>query len=135
MSITITLTEDEASALFDVLEHTSNDIGERLPDCEDDPDAKALWEPMFNISQRVMELIEATITENNIMGKPRACPQCGEDNDHDGIKKPYLLEMTGADAHCDHEGEYNYSCSSCGCRFDEVWAYSHKEVTRRGGEG
>ena len=32
MSITITLTADEADALYDVLNHTSNDIGERLPD-------------------------------------------------------------------------------------------------------
>jgi len=68
MSITLTLTEDEASALFDVLEHTSNDIGERLPDCEYDPDAKALWEPMFNISQRVMSLIEAETVEKIIEG-------------------------------------------------------------------
>ena len=68
MNITLTLTTDEAHALFDVLEHTSNDIGERLPDCKDDPDATALWTPMFDISQRVMSLIEAETVEAIIKG-------------------------------------------------------------------
>jgi C4-type Zn-finger protein len=72
-------------------------------------------------------MIEGAITQNVTMGKPGACPQCGEDNS----KAPFLLEQTGADAHCNHEVEYNYSCDNCRCRFDEVWMYSHKEVTRR----
>jgi hypothetical protein len=67
-AITITLTEAEAFALFDVLEHSSNDIGDRLPDCEDDPEAAAIWVPMYDAAQRVMALIEAETTEQIIEG-------------------------------------------------------------------
>lgn len=149
MNITLTLTEEEAGALHDLLGWAGDHIGDILdaagshdhyPSGEDqqaqldgnDKEIRDTFKPLFSTSQRVSELIEAETTEKEIMGKPRACPQCGEDNDHDGIKEPYLLEMTGADAHCDHEVEYNYSCSNCGCRFDEVWAYSRKEITHRG---
>jgi hypothetical protein len=90
---------------------------------------------MYDIAQRVLALIEAETVEKMIesgelkegclahpypQGKPRTCPRCGNDR----------LEMTGADAHCDHEVEYNLSCLECGCQFDEVWAYSRKEITR-----
>lgn len=68
MNITLTLTADEANALFDVLDHTSTDIDARLVDCKDDPDATALWTPMFDISQRVMSLIEAETVEAIIKG-------------------------------------------------------------------
>tara|TARA_R110000737_G_scaffold136057_1_gene167014 strand:+ start:257 stop:472 length:216 start_codon:yes stop_codon:yes gene_type:complete len=68
MSITLTLTEDEANALYDVLDHTSNDIGERLPDCEDNPDDMEFWGPMYDAAQRVMALIEAETTEQIIEG-------------------------------------------------------------------
>ena len=68
MTITITLTEDEANALYDVLSHTSNDIEDRLPDCENDPDEKEFWTPMYDAAQRAMELIEAETTEQIIEG-------------------------------------------------------------------
>jgi|TARA_Y100000296_G_C5164734_1_gene253912 hypothetical protein len=133
MIITLTLTEEEASALHDLVGWAGDTIGEMLDDAkhepepdENDKEVVEIYEPLFNISQRVSELVEATITENHIMGKPGACPRCGEDNS----KPPFLLEQTGSDAHCDHEVEYNYSCDNCGCRFDEVWMYSHKQVTR-----
>ena len=67
-AITITLTEAEAFALFDVLDHTSNDIGDRLPDCEGDPESTAIWVPMYDAAQRVMALIEAETTEQIIEG-------------------------------------------------------------------
>ena len=120
LPITIHFTEEQANALFDVLEWASNDIECRLPDCEDDPELAAIWRPMFDIAQTAIEKIEGTITENHIMGKPRQCPRCGN----------HRLEQTGSDAHCDHEVESNYSCLECGCQFDEVWMYSHKQVTR-----
>ena len=66
MNITITLTEDEASTLYDVLDHTSRDIEDRLPDCENDPDEMELWKPLYDAAQRVMELIEAKTTEKII---------------------------------------------------------------------
>jgi len=126
LPVTIHFTEEQANALFDLLDWASTDIECRLPDCEDDPELAAIWRPMFDIAQTAIEKIEATITENHIMGKPGACPRCGQDNS----KAPFLLEQTGSDAHCDHEVEHNYSCDNCGCRFDEVWMYSHKQVTR-----
>ena len=67
-TIPLTLTETEAFALFDVLDHTSSDIEARLVDCKDDPDATALWARMYDISQRVMALIEAETTEKIIEG-------------------------------------------------------------------
>lgn len=66
MNITITLNEDEANALYDVLNHTSNDIEDRLPDCKNDPDEMAFWGPMYDAAMRVMELIEAETTEQII---------------------------------------------------------------------
>lgn len=68
MSIKITLTEDEANALYDVLNHASNDIVERLPDCKDDPEEMEIWGPMYNSALRVMELIEAETTQQIIEG-------------------------------------------------------------------
>ena len=68
MSITITLTEDEADALYNVLNHTSNDIEERLPDCKNDPDEMAFWGPMYDGAVRAMELIEAETTQQIIEG-------------------------------------------------------------------
>ena len=125
LPVTIHLTEEEANALFDLLECASTDIECRLPDCKDDPEMAAIWRPMFDIAQTAIEKIEGTITENHIMGKPGVCPRCGN---HD-------LEQTGSDAPssillANHEVEHNYSCHHCGCQFDEVWAYSHKQVTR-----
>tara|TARA_R110000765_G_scaffold114302_1_gene207054 strand:+ start:225 stop:446 length:222 start_codon:yes stop_codon:yes gene_type:complete len=55
MSITITLTDKEAQALYDVLEHECEQLEElRLPDCEDDPELKAVFQPMYDIATRVM---------------------------------------------------------------------------------
>ena len=118
LPVTIHFTEDEAHKLFDLLEWAANDIEERIPDCKDDPEQ--IWPPLFDIAELAMRKIEGTITENNIMGKPRQCPRCGN----------YKLEQTGSDALCNHEVEHNYKCLECGCLFDEVWSYSHKQVTR-----
>lgn len=133
LPVTIHLTEEEAHALNDLLGWAGDTIGELLDDAKRDPEPDendkeivSIYEPLADIGLTVTQKIEGTITENHIMGKPSACPRCGEDNS----KAPFLLEQTGADAHCDHEVEYNYSCQNCGCRFDEVWMYSHKEVTR-----
>lgn len=55
MSITITLTDEEAQALYDVLEHECEQLEElRLPDCEDDPELKAVFQPMYDIATRIM---------------------------------------------------------------------------------
>ena len=141
LPVTIHLTEDEAFALNNLLEWAGEHIGDILdaagshdhwpvdhqPELEgNDKEIREIYKPLFTIAQTVTEKVEGTITENHIMGKPGVCPRCGEDNS----KAPFLLEQTGADAHCDHEVEYNYSCQNCGCRFDEVWMYSHKQVTR-----
>ena len=153
LPITIHLTEAEADALHDLLDWAGEHIGDildaagshdhwpivdpaaaRAADEEraalegNDKEISELFKPLFNISQTVTEKVEGTVAENIIMGMPGACPHCKED----GRKPPYLLEHTGSDAHCDHEEERNYSCQNCGCLFDEVWMYSHKEVTRRG---
>ena len=66
--ITITLTEDEADALYDVLNHASRDIEERLPDCKDDPEEMEIWGPMYDGAVRAMELIEAETTQQIIEG-------------------------------------------------------------------
>jgi len=66
VNITITLTEDEASTLYDVLDHTSRDIEDRLPDCENDPDEMEFWKPLYDAAQRVMELIEAETVQSMI---------------------------------------------------------------------
>ena len=66
--ITITLTEDEADALYDVLNHASSDIEERLPDCKDDPEEMEIWGPMYDGAVRAMELIEAETTQQIIEG-------------------------------------------------------------------
>ena len=68
MNITITLTEDEATALYDVLNHACSDIEERLPDCKDDPEDMEIWAPMYDGAMRVMELIAAETTEQIIEG-------------------------------------------------------------------
>ena len=68
VNITITLTEDEADALYDVLNHASRDIEERLPDCKDDPEEMEIWGPMYDAAMRAMELIEAETTEQIIEG-------------------------------------------------------------------
>ena len=112
LPITIHFTEEQANALFDVLEWASNDIECRLPDCEDDPELAAIWRPMFDIAQTAIEKIEGTITENHIMGKPRQCPRCGN----------HRLEQTGSDAHCEcdepecetRDGGRTVVCISCG---------------------
>jgi len=55
MDITITLTNEEAQALYDVLEHECEQLEElRLPDCENDPELKAVFQPMHDIATRVM---------------------------------------------------------------------------------
>ena len=66
--ITITLTEDEADALYDVLNYATLDIEERLPDCKDDPEETNLWSTMYDGAMRTMELIEAETTEQIIEG-------------------------------------------------------------------
>ena len=68
MSITITLTANEANALYDVLNHASRDIEERLPDCKADPEEMEVWGPMYDGAMRVMELIEAETTQQIIEG-------------------------------------------------------------------
>jgi predicted nucleic-acid-binding Zn-ribbon protein len=129
LPVTIHFTEEEAFALAEALEHLSRNMEDRLPDVEvmteDERELADIWRSMFNIAQTAIEKIEATITENHIMGKPGVCPRCGN---HD-------LEQTGSDAPssillANHEVEHNYSCHHCGCQFDEVWSYSHKQVTR-----
>ena len=70
LPVTIQLTEDEAFALADALEHLSQDMEDRLPDVEvmteDERELADSWRSMFNIAQRVNALIEATIAENFI---------------------------------------------------------------------
>ena len=144
LPITIHLTEDEALALADLLGWAGDTIEELIIDArrnekfpgltperqaemdENDKDILEIYEPLADIGLAVSEIIKGTIIQNATMGKPSACPWCGEDNS----KAPFLLEQTGSDAHCDHEVDYNYSCDNCGCRFDEVWTYSHKEINR-----
>jgi len=135
LPITIHLTEAEAHALHDLLDWAGEHIGDILdaagshdhwpvdqqPELEgNDKEIRDTFKPLFTISQTVTEKVEGTIAENHIMGKPGACPRCGN-------RSP---AQTGSDAHCDHEVEHNYSCNNCGCQFDEAWMYSHKQVTR-----
>ena len=72
MNITLTLTADEAHALFDVLEHTSKDMECRVDYPENlskhELEMADIWKNMFDISQRVMSLIEAETVEAIITG-------------------------------------------------------------------
>ena len=73
MSITITLTKDEAEALFDALDHLGLDMECRQRDSisydnEDDQEIAAQCNRTYDICQRVMELIEAETTEQIIEG-------------------------------------------------------------------
>jgi hypothetical protein len=63
----ITLTEAEANALNDLLGWAGDHIGDILDDAkrDDEPDAEIIetYAPLFDVSQRVSDLIEAETTK------------------------------------------------------------------------
>jgi hypothetical protein len=69
MNITLTLTEDEANALHDLVGWAGDNIGDILDDANRGfrfkPDAEIIetYAPLFDVSQRVSELIKAETTK------------------------------------------------------------------------
>tara|TARA_R110002020_G_scaffold105763_2_gene246456 strand:+ start:141 stop:647 length:507 start_codon:yes stop_codon:yes gene_type:complete len=70
VSITITLTGDEANNLHDALDHVSNDMECRVDYPENlskhELEMADIWKNMYDIAQRVLALIEAETVEKMI---------------------------------------------------------------------